>query len=374
MMLLNLIEKEFKQLLRNAFLPRMFLLMPLTMVLVFPYAANQEVKRLGLAVIDGDGSASSRRLTEKLKASSHFDFVGQTSDLTAADEEMKHGTVDVVLEMPAGFERDFANTGKTAVSVSINAANAMKAAMAQAYVTQIVNGYAGELIAEGHAFPSDTSHVTRASSIVPRFLFNPSLDYKNYMIPAIVAMLLVLVVGFLPTFNIVGEKERGTIEQINVSPIRPAVFIFSKLIPYWAIGLFLLGYAMLAAWVVHGLSPTGSVGVIFLFASLFVLVISALALIVSNHSSTTQAAAFLMYFFLVVFLLMSGLLTPISSMPQWAQWLTLLNPFRFFMEAMRGLYLKGCTLADLAPQLLALCAFALVFGSWALLSYRKQTK
>lgn len=372
MMLLRLIEKEFKQLFRNTFLPRMFLLMPLLMVLVFPYAANQEVRNLRFAAVDCDASPLSRRLIDKVGACPQFHFAGVADDYSSAIDEMQRGAIDVVLELPVGFERRLVHTGQTEISVSVNAVNGMEGAMAQAYMQQIVNGYVAELAAEGICPPENRQTVAPRFAIVPRFLFNPTLDYKRYMIPAIVAMLLVLVVGFLPTFNIVGEKERGTMEQINASPIRPAVFVLSKLIPYWLVGLSLLGYAMLLARVVHGMTPSGSVATVFLFAAVFVLVISALALIVSNHSATTQAAAFLMYFFLVVFLLMSGLLTPIASMPKWAQWLTIFNPFRYFMEAMRALYLKGSSLADLMSQLLSLCAFALLLGTWAMLSYRKQ--
>ena len=192
------------------------------------------------------------------------------------------------------------------------------------------------------------------------------------MIPAIIAMLLVLVVGFLPTFNIVGEKERGTMEQINVSPIRPSTFVLSKLIPYWCVGLFLLVYALLLAGVCYGLWPQGSVAALFLFAMLFILIVSSLALVVSCHSDTMQSAAMLMYFFLILFILMSGLLTPVASMPDWAQWVAAVNPFRYFMEAMRSLYLKGASPADLRLPLAALATMAVASGTWAALSYRKQ--
>ena len=169
-----------------------------------------------------------------------------------------------------------------------------------------------------------------------------------------------------------GEKERGTIEQINVTPVGRFDFIFSKLIPYWCVGLFILTYAMLLSWLLYGLVPAGSVGLIYLFATLFILVVSCLGLIVSNYSDTTRQAALVMFFFLVIFILMSGLLTPVGSMPAWARALTCLNPLRYFIESMRMLYLKGSTFADLSPQFWTLGAYAAGVWTWAIASYRKH--
>ena len=186
------------------------------------------------------------------------------------------------------------------------------------------------------------------------------------------AMLLILLVGFLPALNIVGEKEKGTIEQINVTPIGRFEFIFSKLIPYWMVGLFIMGYSMLLTKGIYGLVPVGNIGLLMLFASLFILVVSSFGLLVSNYSETTQQAALMMLFFLIIFILTSGLITPISSMPPWAQTLTYLNPLRYFIEVLRAIYLKGSGFTDLVSQFVALCVYASVIWIWAIRSYKKN--
>lgn len=373
-MLRYLLEKEFKQLLRNSFIPRLFLVIPLMMILVFPFAANQEIKHLRWVVVDAHPSSLSRRLVEKIEASPTFELAAKAVSYGEAMQHIDAGRADLIVQFPPRFEQRLMEEGHSDLYLAVNAVNGTKGAMAMAYLSQVVMDFSQTLAQEGRWLKASTQPTidVRAPSIEPRYLFNTRLDYKYYMIPAIIGMLLVLVVGYLPTFNIVGEKERGTIEQINVTPIRPLTFIFSKLIPYWVSGLFLMAYAMTLAWLVHGFAPAGALWLLALLATLFILVISSFALVVSNYSDTTQAAAFLMFFFLVVFILMSGMLTPIASMPDWAQALSTLNPFRYFMEAMRALYLKGSSFFELLPQLTALLLMAMVGGVWATLSYKKN--
>ena len=170
-----------------------------------------------------------------------------------------------------------------------------------------------------------------------------------------------------------GEKEKGTIEQINITPVSKTVFILSKMIPYWIMGVGVLAISMVIAYVVYGLAPLGSVWVIAVFSLIFIFAVSSFGLVVSNYSNTTQQAMFVMFFFILVFLLMSGLLTPIESMPEWTQVITYVNPLRYYIEMMRSVYLMGGGFGDLMPQLWALITFAVVLGSWAVLSYKKQS-
>ncbi len=198
------------------------------------------------------------------------------------------------------------------------------------------------------------------------------MDYKMFMIPALMVIVLILMGGFLPALNIVGEKEKGTIEQINISPVPRLTFIAAKLIPYWIIGFVVLTVTMLVGKLVYGLWPAGGIWTIYLFSLLFICTVSGFGLVVSNYASTMQQATFICFFFVLIFMLMSGLLTPLRSMPQWAQYLTIINPPRYFIEMMRTVYLKGGSLPDLWPQFFALLAFALFFSTWAILSYRKR--
>lgn len=176
----------------------------------------------------------------------------------------------------------------------------------------------------------------------------------------------------MPALSIVGEKENGTIEQINVTPVSRLTFTLSKLIPYWIIGLFVLTVAMIVARLVYGLAPTGSVGLIYFVATLFILVISGFSLTIANFSETMQQTMFVMFFFIMIFMLMSGLLTPIDSMPLWAQRFTMILPPRYFVEILRSVYLKGTLFTDIWHNYAALGGFALLFNILATITYKKQ--
>lgn len=192
------------------------------------------------------------------------------------------------------------------------------------------------------------------------------------MIPALMAMLLTLLTGFLPALNIVGEKEKGTIEQINVTPVRKSVFILSKLIPYWLIGGVVLTICFGLAAFVYRLFPAGSIGTIYLFAVMYILIVSGFGIVISNYSGTMQQAMFVMFFFMMIMFIMSGLFTPVNSMPEWAQMISRFNPLTYFIQVMRLVYLRGSGLSDLLPQMMALSGFAVFFNGWAILSYKKN--
>lgn len=363
MVLRYLIEKEFKQMMRNIVLPLVFVLLPLTMMNMVPRAATQEVKNLTITIADHDHSALSARLVQKLGASAYFTIVGTADTYRRALEDVDRGTADFIVEIEPGFERRLVREGTADVLVAANAVNGVKAGLGSSYLSQIIADYAAELrpTAPGAAM-----------QMKPRYLYNTELDYKVFMIPGLMAMLLILVVGFLPALNVVGEKEKGTIEQINVTPIRRFDFILSKLIPYWTVGLFILAYSFFLAWAIYGFVPVGSALLILLFATVFVLLISSLGLIVSNYSGTMQQAALVMFFFLVIFILMSGLITPVASMPEWAQAITRVNPLRYFIEALRMICLKGSSLGELSTHLFALAAYTVLTWTWAVISYRKN--
>lgn len=355
---------------RNAILPKIFVILPVVMLMIVPYAANQEVKNLKFCVVDNDRSVSSRRLIEQVAASGYFGLTAVTSDYRSAMAYVEEGSADVILEIGHRFGRDLVATGRADVGVSANAVNGVKGALGQAYMLQIIADCAAGMRA-GRGLGA-AGVAGEGVDVRPRYLFNGRLDYKVFMVPGIIAMLLTLLIGFLPALNIVGEKERGTIEQINVTPVGRSVFVLSKLVPYWCVGLFVLLWSVLWAYVLYGLAPSGGVLLLVAASLVYFLVMSSLGLIVSNCSSTIRQAALLMFFFLVIFILMSGLLTPISSMPEWARMLTYLNPLRYYIESVRAVYLKGSTLADLRMPLLAMAAYAAVAWTWAVATYKKR--
>lgn len=373
-MLKFLIEKEFKQIFRNSFLPRIIVAMPLIMMLVFPWAANQEVKNVRLSIVDNDHSTFSVRLVQKISSSGYFKVTNISGTNSEAMHSIESGSADIIFEIPQDFERDIMNNGTARVMVSANSVNGIKGSLGSSYLTSMLTGFAGELRDEygGRQMMGAALSVVPSFNVATQFRFNPSMDYKVFMVPAIMVMLLTLLCGFLPTLNIVAEKESGTIEQMNVTPVNKLLFVLAKLIPYWAMGFVVLSICMGLAALVYGLYPVGSLLTIYLFASIYIIVVSGMGLVISNFSDTMQQAMFVMFFFIMILVLMSGLFTPVNNMPVWAQAITVINPLKYFMFVMRLVYLKGSAFVEMIPQFLSLCAFAVVFNTWAVLSYKKS--
>ncbi len=372
MMIKYLIEKEFKQLFRNPFIPKLILVFPCMIMILMPWAANQEVKNISLNIVDNDHSPLSRRLVDKIGASTYFHTTALPDTYDQGLEAVERGTADVVLEIPRGFEEDWTNGRSPSLLVAVNAVNGTKGGLGNSYLSSIIAEYAAGLADERPAAAVVQQAVPRIG-LDTQYLYNPHLNYKLFMIPALMVMLLTLMCGFLPALNVVSEKEVGTIEQINVTPVHKFTFIVAKLVPYWLIGFTVLSICFLLAWLLYGILPAGRFVTLYLFALLFLPVVSGFGLVISNHSATMQQAMFVMFFFMLIFMLMSGLFTPVRSMPQWAQWIAAANPLKYFVEAMRTIYLRGGGFADLLGQACALLAFAVGFNVWAVMSYRKSS-
>ncbi len=372
-MLKFLIEKEFKQIVRNSFLPKMILGMPIMMLLVMPWAANQEVKNIKLSVVDNDHSTYSERLVQKVASSGYFQLTDVSATNGEAMESIESGQADIILEIQDEFERNLVNEGTGRVMIAANSVNGTKGTLGSSYLSAILTDYSGELREEYGTQITGISAEVPSFTVMPQYRFNPHLNYQVFMVPALMVMLLTMLCGFLPALNIVGEKEAGTIEQMNVTPVSKLMFVLAKLIPYWIIGFIVLSICMCLAVLVYGLYPVGSLLTIWLFASIYILVVSGMGLVISNYSDTMQQAMFVMFFFIMILLLMSGLFTPVTSMPQWAQNITIVNPLKYFIQVMRLVYLKGSAFGELTVQFFALCTFALVLNAWAIYSYRKSS-
>ena len=346
-----LIEKEFKQLFRNSFLPKLIFIFPCMIMILMPWAANLEIKNINLNIVDNDHSVLSRRLVDKIGASTYFCLTALPDTYDEALLAIEAGSADVVLEIPRDFEKDWVKGEAPRLLVAANAVNGTKGSLGGSYLSSIISDYTREL-------GSESSSQGLAGKPLPR------VD---------ITTLLTLICGFLPALNVVGEKEVGTIEQINVTPVGKFTFIAAKLIPYWLIGFVVLTICFVLAWVLYGILPAGHFLTIYGMALFFLPVVSGFGLVISNHSTTLQQAMFVMWFFMLILILMSGLFTPIHSMPEWAQWITCINPLRYFVEVMRTIYLRGGGFAELLPQLGAVLVFALVFNLWAVKSYKKSS-
>lgn len=323
------------------------------------------------------------RLIQKIDASAYIDLSRMAQSEREAMQSLDDASSDIFLIIPEGYEKGVYSQDNEQLYIATNATNGMKGAMGQNYLHQIIVSYVQEIAEESGSLRPNRSASrqgnaclsTNLTTLQPqiRFAFNPHLDYKIYMMPAVFALLLTLIVGFLPALNIVGEKEKGTIEQVNVTPISKVEFIVSKLVPYWCVGMLMSILALGAGKGIFGILPEGSIPVMFLFLLIFCVLVSSFALIISNYSDNTRQASLTMFFFLVIFILMSGLLTPIRSMPVWAQWLSMLDPMRHIIEALRLIYVKGSTFTELLPQFYILIGFATFTSTWAILSYRKNS-
>lgn len=384
MRLKYLIRKEFIQIRRNSFLPKMIVMFPIVLICVAPWITNMEVKNINVTIVDNDHSVLSQRLIHRTEQSNYFHFQGTAPKYDDAQQMLEQNKVDVIAVIPQHYERDLTMGRQPQVYIAANSVNGTKGMMGASYLSQIVtrNAEGGMRNAEGgtqnagsgaalSAFriPQSAFQIPQSAS---KSLYNKYQDYKLFMIPALIAIIVVMMCGFMPALNIVGEKEEGTIEQINVTPVRKWEFILAKLIPYWIIGLFVFTISLLLAWLVYGFTPAGNLGLLYISIMLLALVMSGLGLVVSNYSSQMQQAMLVMWFIMVCFLLLSGLFTPVQSMPDWAQTLTMVNPMRYFIDAMRTLYVRGGTFQSVWLQMTALAAFALVIDSWAVVSYKKN--
>ncbi len=370
-MLKYLIEKEFKQFARNSFMPRLVLAMPVIIMLILPWAADFETKNINLVVVDTDHSPYAARLIEKASSSGYFVFKGAAPTYAQAMESIEDGSADIIMEIPPNFERDIIKEGRASVLISANSVNGTKGSIGSSYLAMIVASFADELRIETGIYASHSTSSVPVIDVVPQFRFNPQMNYKVFMVPALMVMLITIISGFLPALNIVSEKEIGTIEQINVTPVSKFNFILAKLIPYWVIGFVVLTSCFLLAWLVYGLTPVGSLLTICVSALIYVLALSGFGLVISNYSDSMQQAMFVIFFFMIVLVLMSGLFTPVRSMPQWAQNIAVFNPLKYFINIMRSVYLRGSAIGDVFPEILVLCGFAVVSNVWAIVSYKK---
>lgn len=366
-----LLEKEFRQIFRNTIILRIIFLLPAVQLIIMPLAADFEVKEIKLAVVDLDHSSYSQRLISKVTATEYFKLVDYADSYGGGLRTVANDEADLMLQIPAGFERSLVRENRGQLYLAINAINGAKAGLGGAYLRSIINDFNGEVrtdwISPARLNPSP---IIRAEAIN---WYNPLMNYKVFMVPGILVILVTMVGGFLSALNIVNEKETGTIEQINVTPIRKYQFILGKLIPFWVLGLVVLTIGFGIAWAIYGIYPVGSFLTIYAFAAVYLLAVLGLGLLVSTLANSQQQAMLLSFFIMMVFILLGGLFSPIESMPYWAQVFTWFNPVAYFIEVMRMVVLKGSSLSDIRDHLLIVFLMAVVLNGLAVINYRKRS-
>jgi ABC-2 type transport system permease protein len=347
-------------------LPIIFV-MPLVQLLVLAFAVTFEIRNINLVVVDQDHTVTSRSLVSKFKAPPFYTFKGYTQRYEQAVEELKYGKAHQILVIPSGFEKELHKETRSSVKLVTNAIDGSAAAIMNAYGLNIIMDYNRDLVVEtlgGIDFK-------QPFNVNYSYWFNPELNYTTYMVPGILVLLVTMIGMFLSSMNVVREKEIGTIEQINVSPIRKYQFIIGKLLPFWFIALFDLAFGLTLAKLIFNIPIVGSIWLIFGVAAVYLLAILGIGLFLSTLVNTQQQAMFLAWFFAVVFIMMSGLFTPVESMPHWAQEINRINPIAYFIKIMRMVMLKGSEFADISKAFYSIVVYTVISLSLAVWRYRK---
>ena len=347
----------------------MIFIIPIFQMLVLIYTATLEMKHINMFVVDKDMSETSRKLISKFEGSPFYFISGFSFSVNEADEQMKNDEADVILHIPSGFEQRLNKEEKGEIQLLINAINGMKAGLINAYSRNIINQFNQDVV--GDFIISARDNTMKGLDIRYRFWYNPELNFKIYMLPGILVILVTIMGMFLSAISMVREKELGTIEQINVTPIKKYQFLAGKLFPFWVIALFELAFGLVIGKILFKIPIEGSLLLLFGFSSVYLLAVIGIGLFFSTITNTQQQIMFLFFFFNIVFILMSGLFTPVESMPLWAQKANYINPLAYFMRVIRMILLKGSGLQDVLKEFYSLAAYAVIILGLAGWRYRK---
>jgi ABC-2 type transport system permease protein len=365
-----LLQKEFRQIFRNTSILRMIIALPLIQLLIMPLAADYEIKNINISVVDHDHSTTSQKLVNKILSSGYFKLTDFNTSFNQSFEQFQKDQSDLILEIPTNFEKELVRENKSNLFLAVNAINGTKAAVGSSYLMQVISGFNAEVRTEWiHDTSRDQSTQIEVASLN---WFNPNLNYPFFMVPGILVILVTMIGAYMCALNIVKEKEVGTIEQINVTPIKKHHFILGKLIPFWVIGIIVYSIGLFGvARFVYGIVPVGNLLLMYAFLSVYLIALLGIGLLISTYSSTQQQAMSLAFFCMMIFMLMSGLFTSVDSMPDWAQWIARFNPVTYFIDVMRMVVLKGSGFQDIQFHFFAMIGFALFFNGWAIVNYRK---
>ncbi|PRD46517.1 ABC transporter permease [Sphingobacterium haloxyli] len=367
-----LLRKEFKQIFRNKALLPMLFVVPIMQLLILPLAADYEVKNINITIVDQDHSAYSQKLISKIMASGYFRLASYATGFNDAFDDVENDRSDLILEIPQGFERNLIRENEQQLYTAVNSINGVKANLGGTYLNRIIADYNADVRVEWVQMPKFNGLPT--IEIVSSNWFNPTMNYRFYMVPGILALLVTMIGAYMCALNIVKEKEKGTIEQINVTPIKKYQFILGKLIPFWVIGIVVFSMGLFGiGWLVYGIVPIGNLLLLYAYLLVYLMAILGLGLLISTYAETQQQAMSIAFFFMMIFILMSGLFTPIDGMPQWAYIMTQFSPITYFIKVMRMIVLKGSTFSDIKSHFLIMIGFAVSLNGWAIYNYKKTS-
>ncbi len=367
--ILYLIRKEFLQIFRDRFIAKAIFGVPIVQMLILVPAVTFEIRNVNMCVIDRDMSAGSRKLINRLEGSAFFRIRYTTFSEEEANMLLHRNKCDMVLQIPSGFEKDLETGRPGRVMASVNAINAATAQLSWAYLNGVIRDHNLNIVAENPGTFSGPAF--RQTDVSNRYWYNEKLNYKYFMLPGILGILVTAIAFLLAGLNLVKEKEVGTIEQINVTPIKKYQFITAKMVPFLLIGLVDLALGLLLGKLFFNIPFEGSLALLFLCSAIFMVSVLGLALFISTFSSTQQQFMFVAFFFMIVFILMSGIFTPVESMPVWAQKFNLINPLTYLMRINRMVMLKGSAFQDISREVYSMIVIAIAFTLVAVRRYRK---
>jgi ABC-2 type transport system permease protein len=364
-----LLQKEFLQIFRNrAMLPIIFVL-PIVQLVILTYAADFELKNITYVVLDQDKSQTSTRLLHQFEASPFFKFQGAKVNFKDGMSALDENQATLLIRIPPHFEHDLAKDKTAQIMLDVNSIDGQAASLSFSYASGIINQFNAQIRQEWRGLPDQ---IQMPVVVEKRYWFNPEMAYKNLMVPGILALLVTMIGLFLSAMNVVREKEIGTIEQINVTPIKKVHFLIGKLLPFWIIALFEMAFGLTVGYLIFNIPVNGSLLLLFSYVAIYMVVVLGMGLWISSFADTQQQAMFLAWFVTVIFILMSGLFTPIENMPDWAQKLTWANPVAYLIKVLRSVLLKGSTIGQLQWEFVKISLFAVAMLGLAVSGYRKR--
>ncbi len=367
--LLFILKKEFRQIRRNKSILLMMFMMPVVQLIILPLAMDFDVKSVNLVVVDNDHSSTSQKLISAVVSSGYFVMKGEPASYKEALGYIEEGSADIILEIPPSFDKMLVRESRQPVAIYADAINGTKAAIGSSYLTGIIKSYNNDLNIHRHGIQPSIGNI----DITYTNWFNPLGIYKYNVVPAVLVLLLTLIGGYITALNIVREKEIGTIEQINVTPVKKWQFIIGKLTPFWIIGMTVFSIGLLVSALVYGITPKGSLGILYAFAMVYLVAIMGFGLLISTYSDNQVQAMFVAFFFMMIFMLMSGFFTSTDSMPGWAKVISELTPVTHFIKTDRMIILKASEWKDVQKEFLYLVGFAVFLNGWAIWNYRKTS-
>ncbi|MBO4488166.1 MAG: ABC transporter permease [Bacteroidales bacterium] len=371
--ILILIKKEFLQVFRNPLLMSILIVAPMVQFMIFPFCADYEIKVLDIAFIDHDGSRITQDIIHSFDASDIFVSHGIIQNKKDAEKMIQHDKIDILVEFPNQFEEDLMNGEATRIAITANAINTTKAGIGVGYTQEIIGGYM-QKFQEDNMFIASEEQIPARLNLSYIYWYNEQMNYKNLIVPGILVILVTLIGCYVTALNLVREKEIGTIEQVNVTPIRRWQFLIGKMIPFWILGMveFIMGLFIMK--LVFGITVQGSIPMLLGITAIYLLVMLGLGFFISSVSENQLQAMFIVLFLFIIFVLLSGLFTPTEGMPQWAHYTNYLNPMSFYMEVIKKVVLKGSAFVSVQTETIVLSVMAVIVNTGAILSYQEKSK